>query len=62
MSYSTDLGLYIDGSWRTGQGRDTHSVVNPATGETLAELPLRRLLTLMRLLPPRQRALPIGEA
>ena len=40
MSYSTDLGLYIDGSWRTGEGRDTHSVINPATGETLAELPL----------------------
>ena len=40
MSYSTDLGLYIDGSWRRGEGRDTHSVVNPATGDTLAELPL----------------------
>jgi succinate-semialdehyde dehydrogenase/glutarate-semialdehyde dehydrogenase len=40
MSYSTDLGLYIDGSWRMGEGRDTHSVINPATGETLAELPL----------------------
>ena len=36
MSYSTDLGLYIDGSWRTGEGRDTHSVINPATGETVA--------------------------
>jgi succinate-semialdehyde dehydrogenase/glutarate-semialdehyde dehydrogenase len=40
MSYSTDLGLFIDGSWRRGEGRDTHSVINPATGETLAELPL----------------------
>ncbi|MEY3940455.1 MAG: hypothetical protein RLZZ604_915, partial [Pseudomonadota bacterium] len=40
MSYSTDLGLYIDGSWRRGEGRDTHLVINPATGDTLAELPL----------------------
>lgn len=40
MTYTTDLALYIDGSWRKGEGRDTHKVVNPATGETLAELPL----------------------
>ena len=40
MSYTTDLGLYIDGSWRTGEGRDCHNVINPATGETLAALPL----------------------
>ena len=40
MSYTTDLGLYIDGSWRKREGRDCHAVVNPATGETLAELPL----------------------
>lgn len=40
MSYTTDLALYIDGNWRKGEGRETHSVVNPATGGTLAELPL----------------------
>jgi succinate-semialdehyde dehydrogenase / glutarate-semialdehyde dehydrogenase len=40
MTYTTDLGLYIGGHWRRGEGRDTHKVVNPATGETLAELPL----------------------
>lgn len=39
-TYTTDLALYIDGKWRTAEGRDTHKVVNPATGETLAELPL----------------------
>ncbi len=39
-AYTTDLGLYIGGNWRHGEGRETHSVVNPATGETLAELPL----------------------
>ena len=40
MTYTTDLGLYIDGKWRRGEGRDTHKVINPATGATLAELPL----------------------
>ncbi len=40
MTYPTDLALYIDGSWRKGEGRDTHKIVNPATGETLAELPM----------------------
>jgi succinate-semialdehyde dehydrogenase / glutarate-semialdehyde dehydrogenase len=40
LSYTTDPKLYINGSWRSGQGRDHHSVINPATGETLAQLPL----------------------
>lgn len=40
MTYPTDLALYIDGKWRSGEGRDLHKVVNPATGEVLAELPL----------------------
>ena len=40
MAYTTDLALYIDGSWRSGEGRETHQVVNPATGATLAELPM----------------------
>lgn len=39
-NYQGDLALFIDGSWRTGEGRDAHPVVNPATGDTLAELPL----------------------
>ena len=32
--------LFIDGAWLSGGGRDFHQVINPATGETLAELPL----------------------
>jgi succinate-semialdehyde dehydrogenase / glutarate-semialdehyde dehydrogenase len=40
LSYTTDLKLFINGSWRSGEGRDHHSVINPATGETLAQLPL----------------------
>ncbi len=38
--YSGDLALFVDGSWRIGEGRDAHAVVNPATGGTIAELPL----------------------
>ncbi len=39
-TYSADLALFVDGSWRLGEGRDSHLVVNPATGGALAELPL----------------------
>ncbi len=39
-SYNADLALFIDGTWRKGDGRETHMVINPATGETLAQLPL----------------------
>ena len=38
--YTADLALFINGSWRIGEGRDAHAVVNPATGDTIAELPL----------------------
>ena len=34
------LALYIDGRWRSGEGRATRPVVNPASGESLGELPL----------------------
>lgn len=39
-AYDAQLGLYIAGRWRTGEGRATHDVLNPATGQILAELPL----------------------
>lgn len=40
MNSSSELGIYINGSWRRGEGRDVHNVVNPATGAIIAELPL----------------------
>ncbi len=40
MTYDSDLKLFIDGSWRAGEGRDAHRVVNPATGNTIGELAL----------------------
>lgn len=38
--YDARLGLYIAGQWLTGDGRETQAVRNPATGATLAALPL----------------------
>jgi len=40
MSYDTDLQLFIDGSWRTGEGRDHHTVINPVHGGGIADVPL----------------------
>src|SRR5919108_762603 len=35
----TDLGLYIGGNWRNGDGRKGEDVLNPATEKPLAHLP-----------------------
>ena len=40
QTYDAELKLFINGSWRTGEGRDAHAVLNPATGDAIAELPL----------------------
>ena len=40
QTYDTDLKLFVDGAWSSGEGRDAQAVVNPATGEAIAELPL----------------------
>ena len=53
--YDVPLGLYIAGQWRTGEGRATHSVLNPATGESHAELPLASLSDLDEALEASQR-------
>lgn len=39
-TYPTDLKFFINGNWRSGGGRSVHAVINPATGEALAQLPL----------------------
>ncbi|WP_242098195.1 NAD-dependent succinate-semialdehyde dehydrogenase [Sphingomonas sp. CROZ-RG-20F-R02-07] len=39
-AYDARLGLYIAGQWLGAEGRETQPVRNPATGETLADLPL----------------------
>jgi len=39
QAYASDLALFINGSWRMGEGRDALAVLNPATGAAIAELP-----------------------
>ncbi|OYY72657.1 NAD-dependent succinate-semialdehyde dehydrogenase [Sphingomonas sp. 28-63-12] len=38
--YHADLALFIDGAWQASDGRDTRPVVNPATGDAIADVPL----------------------
>ncbi len=40
VQYPKKLPMHIDGEWLEAGSRDTHAVINPATGETIAELPL----------------------
>jgi succinate-semialdehyde dehydrogenase/glutarate-semialdehyde dehydrogenase len=39
-SYDADLALFINGAWKLGEGRDMFPVVDPASGEAIAEVPL----------------------
>lgn len=54
MTYPS-LHMIIDGERISGGGRRTHKVVNPATAETLAELPLADAADLDRALETAQR-------
>ena len=62
MSYDADLKLFIDGSWRSGEGRDTHTVINPATGSGIADLPLATKADLDEALAAAERAWPMWRA
>ena len=48
------LGLYIDGEWLSGDGREAQAVLNPATGETLADVPVASFADLDRALAAAQ--------
>ena len=39
MGYETSLQLFIDGVWKTGEGRDCHDVINPADAKPIAAVP-----------------------
>jgi len=53
--YPARLGLYIDGEWISGGGRDTHRLLNPATGAGQADLPLATTADLDRALAAAER-------
>ncbi|NLR38685.1 NAD-dependent succinate-semialdehyde dehydrogenase [Novosphingobium sp. ERW19] len=50
MTQYPSLHMIIDGQRVQGEGRRTHTVVNPATGETIGELPLAEAADLDRAL------------
>ena len=62
MGYEADLKLFINGSWRTGEGRDSFAVVNPATGEAIADVPLATEADLDEALDTAERAYPEWRA
>ena len=39
-TYDADLSLFIGGSWKLGEGRDLLPVLDPASGEAIAQVPL----------------------
>ncbi|HEU4809801.1 MAG TPA: NAD-dependent succinate-semialdehyde dehydrogenase [Sphingomicrobium sp.] len=39
MGYETDLQLFIDGAWKSGEGRDAHDVLNPVDAKAIAQVP-----------------------
>jgi succinate-semialdehyde dehydrogenase / glutarate-semialdehyde dehydrogenase len=39
-TYTPDLALFVNGSWRVGEGREHQAVVDPSTGGTIGEVPL----------------------
>ena len=38
--YDADLALFINGSWKIGEGRDLFAVIDPASGKTIGEVPM----------------------
>jgi len=58
MGYETDIKLFIDGAWKSGEGRDTHPVVNPVTANPIAEVPYATPADLEEALAASQRAWP----
>ena len=62
MTYDTELKLFIDGSWRSGEGRDAFTVVNPATGGGIGEVPLASTADLDEALAAAQRAYPLWRS
>ena len=62
MGYDADLKLFIDGSWRTGEGREQATVVNPVNGNGIAALPLASEADLDEAAVAAARAYPLWRA
>ncbi len=62
MGYETDLQLFIDGVWKSGEGRDSHDVVNPVDAQPIADLPYATKADLDEALAASERAWPEWRA
>jgi succinate-semialdehyde dehydrogenase/glutarate-semialdehyde dehydrogenase len=62
MGYETDLKLFIDGAWKSGEGRDCHDVVNPVDAQPIAALPYATKADLEEALAASERAWPEWRA
>src|SRR5215204_5591991 len=58
MGYETDLKLFIDGVWKSGEGRDAHTVLNPVNASPIAEVPYATAADLEEALEASNRAWP----
>ena len=58
MGYETDLKLFIDGVWKSGEGRDSHDVLNPVTASPIAAVPYATKADLEEALAASARAWP----
>jgi succinate-semialdehyde dehydrogenase/glutarate-semialdehyde dehydrogenase len=58
MEYETDLQLFIDGVWKSGEGREAHPVVNPVDAQPIADLPFATKADLDEALAASERAWP----
>ncbi len=61
-TYDTELALFVGGSWRLGEGRDHQAVVDPSTGQTIAEVPLATAADLDEALEASHRAFAVWRA
>jgi succinate-semialdehyde dehydrogenase/glutarate-semialdehyde dehydrogenase len=62
MGYKTDLKLFIDGVWKSGEGRDSHDVINPVDAKPIAALPYATKADLDEALAASERAWPDWRA
>ena len=58
MGYETSLKLFIDGAWKSGEGRDCHEVINPVDAQPIAALPYATKADLDEALAASERAWP----
>jgi succinate-semialdehyde dehydrogenase/glutarate-semialdehyde dehydrogenase len=61
-TYDADLQLFINGAWRSGEGREGRPVYNPATAGTIAELPVATAADLDEALAAATRGWPVWRA